>query len=91
MAKVLTPQSASTAEDSFEIKEAPFLVIGGMAFTNSDILSKISWMILLLLALLVLFLALLGLEHHLATRTIFHITEEYLDKRGLLKRKGVSK
>jgi len=47
-------------------------------------MGQLGWFMYALLLLLLIFLAMLGIEHHLSTKALFHVTEKMLQKRGLL-------
>lgn len=81
-----------SADDYFEIKEIPLLNLGGgFTITLTQIMQKMSWVILVLLILLLFFLTLLGFEHRLTQRALYHITENILRKNNVISGgKGVS-
>lgn len=97
--KVPQGNSIVSAEVSFEVKEIPLITIGGffnedgIQLTKSDILKYTSWILIILLIILFLFLTMLIFEHHLAQHAAFQITEDFLMKRGFIptRRKEVSK
>jgi len=82
-----------TADDIFIVKEVPVISIGGgITFTLTDLMGKLSWIILGLLLLLIMLVLLLSIEHLIYERSLIHITEQNLRDKGFLgKRKGVSK
>jgi hypothetical protein len=82
-----------TADHTFIVKEMPIINIGGgVTFTLTDIMRELSWIIIGLLLLLIMFILLLSIEHLIYDRSLIHITEQNLRDKGFLsKRKGVSK
>jgi hypothetical protein len=82
-----------TADHVFFVKEMPVVSIGsGISFTLTDIMSRLSWIIIGLALLLLIFILLLIMEHLIYERSLIHITEQNLRDKGLLgKRKGVSR
>jgi hypothetical protein len=82
-----------TADHAFIVKEIPIVNIGGgITFTLTDIMRELSWIILGLLLLLIIFILLLSIEHLIYDRSLIHITEQNLRDKGFLgKRKGVSR
>ena len=88
--KFSSSQFVSTGEDYFFIKESPLLQFGGTVITLSDIMKKLSWLIIILFALLLTLLALLAIEHHFASLALRQVTENLLrDNKLISKRKGV--
>jgi hypothetical protein len=91
LVKITSPKYISTGEDSFQVLEAPFIKLGGLIVTLSDIMKALSWILICLLILVLLFLILLGFEYYSANQALFYITGRYLREKGMLtKRKGVS-
>jgi hypothetical protein len=79
-------------EDFFTVKEVPVVSIGSTTLTSIQVMRGLGWMLWLMVLLLLIFLSMLGIEHHLSEGAVFHITEEYLSKRGFIsRRKEVSK
>ena len=73
------------SEDEFYLKEKPLLRLSsGQTITLTEIFSGLSWLILLLLALILIFLTLLMLEHRLAENAKMQITENIFRKNGFL-------
>lgn len=88
--KLSSSQFVSTGEDYFFIKESPLLQFGGTVITLSDIMKKLSWLIIVLFALFLTFLTLLAIEHRSASLALRQVTENLLrDNRLISKRKGV--
>ena len=80
------------AEDYFEVSEMPFINLGGGAFVTLTQIARLAgWILLWLLIILLIFLLLLILEHHLSKQADFHITENFLSRKGYFTRKGVSR
>jgi len=85
-------ESFISAQAFFEVKEMPLFSIGSTNVTWRMIMESVSWAILSLLLIILIFLGLLELEHHRAARALFQITENLLVKRGYFtRRKGVSR
>ncbi len=76
-------------EDFFEVKEFPLVSVGTTTISLAQVMQGLSWISLLFL---LLFLVLLGIEHHQSEGALIQITEDYLRRKGFLtKRKGVSR
>lgn len=74
-----------SAEDDFEVKEKPLLVLSsGYEITSRQILSHLGWASLLSLGLMGMFLPLLFFEYYLSKRALFRITESDLKGRGMI-------
>jgi hypothetical protein len=74
-----------SAEDSFQVKERPLLILNsGREITSRQILSNLGWAALSLSGLLGIFLLLLLVEHHLAGKALFRVTGEKLKERGMI-------
>jgi len=87
--KTYDGRNLTSGEDFFQIKEFPILSVGNTTISFTQIMQGLSWIIL---ALLLAFLALLGIEHHLSEQAVFQITENYLRRKGFFtKRKGVQR
>lgn len=82
-----------SSEEFFQFRESPLIDFGGgLTVTTSDLLKKISWIILFLILLILLFIILLLIERQLSKHALYQITEDFLGKKGFFgKRKGVSK
>jgi hypothetical protein len=81
-----------SSDDSFIIKELPIFTTGAISITSLDLMQNLGWLLIMLLIILFLFLMLLGIEHYLSEEALFQITDNYLDKNGLItKRKGANK
>lgn len=82
-----------TADHAFKVKEMPVINIGGnIEFTLTELMSRLSWIIIGLLLLLIMFILMISIEYLIYNRSLIHITEENLrDKKFLGKRKEVSK
>ncbi len=91
-AKIRYGDHVISAESFFEIKEIPILNLGaGITVTLTQIMQKISWVIIVLLLVLLIFLLLLGFEHHVTKRALLHITENILQQKNIISGgKGVS-
>jgi hypothetical protein len=83
-AKIRDGDNIISDEKYFEIKEVPLINLGsGMTMTLTQIMQKISWTIIILSLILLFFLILLGYEHRLAKKALFHITENILKSRDI--------
>jgi len=79
------------AEDSFLLKEVPLANLGGgMVITAIQLMDNLSWFILWLWLLLIIFLLFLSLEYWESRRAIIQVTERILRERGFITRKKVS-
>jgi len=73
------------AEDNFEVKEKPLLVLGsGYEITYRQILSNLGWAALFSLGLMGIFLFLLFFEYHLVKRGFFEVSGSDLKERGMI-------
>lgn len=81
------------SEDSFKVKERTLINLGGgFILTYSELLKNIGWLAFAMLLVLLLFLILLMIEHHLSAQAVSQITEEILRKKGVIsRRKEVAK
>jgi len=76
-------------EDFFQVKELPVVSVGSTSISLTQIMQSLGWISLLLF---LLFLILLGIEHHQSEGALIQITENYLRRHGFLtKRKGVQR
>lgn len=92
---------ARTFHDGFEISSDDYFVVierplinlgGGFVYTLTQILEKMSWLIIILFIIFLFFLLLLVIEHNLSKKSLLQITENILSQKGYLgKRKGVSR
>ena len=74
-----------TAEKNFAVQESPLLNMGGtMSFTYTDILNKMGWFAVVLIAILGLLLSLSLFEWVLSRRAAIGITEEELGRGGFI-------
>ncbi|MDI6777917.1 MAG: hypothetical protein QMD77_01895 [Patescibacteria group bacterium] len=74
-----------SAEDDFEVKEKPVLVLGsGYEITYRQIISNLGWVALVSLGLTGIFLFLLLFEYHLSKGALFQVTESDLEGRGMI-------
>lgn len=76
-----------TAEDNFQVKEIPLFNLGNISLTFTQSMSYLSWIVLLSISLLIILLVLVRIEHHLYKQSSFHITENYLFRKGFIKRR----
>jgi hypothetical protein len=73
------------AEDDFSLKEVPLINIGGgLTITTGQIMHSLLWIIIWSLLLLLVFLILLSIEYWISQNAIIEITEELLNKQGLI-------
>lgn len=78
----LTDDAQIAAEDDFTVRETPLIVLApGVELTAQQIASRIGWAAFGSLLILLIILALLLFEYHLAGRAIFGITGYDLKKR----------
>lgn len=85
IAKYFMGEVDISAEDDFEVKEKPLLVLGSAyEITSRQILSHLGWAALFSLGLLGIFLLLLLFEYHLSKRALFQVTESSLKGEGMI-------
>ncbi len=92
LVKIYDGKNLISAEDFFRVEELPLLSVGTTSISFTKFMQDLSWVILFLLLLIILFLIALGHENYLSRQALFNITEDILQKRGFFtKRKGVSR
>lgn len=73
------------SQEFFKVKERPLINLGGgFILTYSELLKNLGWITFSMLAVLIIFLILLILEHHLSNQAVTQITEEILKRKKII-------
>ncbi|MEF3692127.1 MAG: hypothetical protein V3574_03690 [Candidatus Moraniibacteriota bacterium] len=81
---VAVGDTAVSNEDYFILKDRPLMRIGAGYLTYDEIIGKLSWVIIICLNFLFIFILLAIWEHHLTRRAIIQVTEKVLRRKGFV-------